>query len=161
VDYILAHAVQFFLFFAGLAGLVAALTAGIVVRRRSNSFFCSPVGKSLVDALLKKLVALEFGDANGISIQNEPTVDGLSAVMRAIRHSRAERCWIRVHLDKPQLESTGEELKLAQQLIAQYLSTTHSAFLFVNGCTTLFFHRINKKWKLVGLAASQAPRQHH
>ena len=155
----MAHAVQCLLFFAVLAGLVASLTAGIVVHRRSNAFLCSPVGKSLVDALLKKLVALEFGDANGISIHKEPTVDGLSAVMRAIRHSRAERCWVRVHLDKPQLEATDEELKLAQQLIAQYLSTSHSAFLFVNGCTTLFFQRANKQWKLVGLAASQ-PAHH-
>lgn len=65
--------------------------------------------------------------------------------MRAIRHSRAERCWIRVHLYKSQLEATGEELKLAQQLIAQDLSTTHSAFLLENGCTVLFFHGANKQ----------------
>ncbi len=171
MDYILAHVMQFLVFFVVLAGLVAALTAMIVMRsimrRRTAMLFGNTPADVLMDSLLKKLVALEFGDANGFSAHNKPTLLGLAAIVRAVRHSRAQQCWVRVHIDKRQLNAAGEDLKLAQrfmteqlitqQLMTQYSATTQSAFVFVNGCATLFFQRIDTQWKLVGLAAIQPP----
>jgi hypothetical protein len=168
MDYILAHAVQFLVFVAVLAAAVAALTAKLVMRsvmrERAASLFGEAHANGLMESLLKKLVALEFGDANGFSADHKPTLLGLAAIVRAVRHSRAQLCWVRVHLGKRQLDAVGEDLKLTQQLMtqqlitqqltAQYSATTQPAFVFVNGCATLFFQRIDTQRKLVGIAAT-------
>lgn len=107
--------------------------------------------RQATDALRLLLTAFENGDSAKVEAGIEPTLVGLTALLKSIQDSHALQREIRIHLQDTKVTVGSDNVLIYTDWEKRFLSVSKSAPGLAKGRITFVFRRAVKQWKLVGM----------
>jgi hypothetical protein len=104
-----------------------------------------------VDALQTMLRAFENGDATVVEAAIEPTLVGLTALLKSVDESHARQRAIRVHLQDIQATAGRDEVLVGANWEKRYMNVASAAPGLAKGHATFVFRQRDQRWKMVGM----------